>query len=193
MDDGIGVNPAETRLFVDDQEVTSAAHSGPNRITYTPASPLSDGVHTVKIIVVDKAGNTSSASWSFTVDTLPPIVKITSHKAESFVNRSPVLITGTVDDPKARVTVSGIAAVVEKGVFSARVNLVEGKNSITAVAVDPFGNTASDTVIITLDSRPPAVEITSPSPNSIMNTKTVVVSGITDKHAAAVTIEVKGV
>lgn len=192
VDDGIGVNPNESRLYVDGQDVTSASQPGPNRITYVPSSPLSDGTHTVKLTVVDKAGNTSSASWSFTVDTLPPAVKITSHKAGSFVNRSPVLITGTVDDIRARVMVNGIAAAVEKGTFSARVNIVEGNNTITAVATDPFGNTGNDSITITLDSRPPVVEIISPAPNSVLNTRVVTVNGTIDKNAATVSVGVKG-
>lgn len=192
VDDGIGVNPSESKLFVDGQDVTSSSQPGPNRITYTPSSPLSDGTHTIKLTVVDKAGNTSSASWSFTIDTLPPVVKITSHKPGTFVNRSPVLISGTVDDTRARVMVNGIAAAVESGTFSARVNIVEGNNTIIAVATDLFGNTGSDSVVITLDSRPPAVEISSPTPNSMLNTRTVTVSGTIDKNAVAVAVGVKG-
>lgn len=188
VDEGIGINPSETRLYVDGQDVTSSSQPGPNRITYIPSSLLSDGGHTVKIVVVDKAGNTSEASWHFSVDTAPPVVKITSHKSGSYVNKSPVLVTGTVDDDKARVVVNGIAAAVERGVFSARVNILEGNNTITATATDPFGNSGSDSVVITLESRPPAIEITAPSPNSIINTRVVTVTGKVDKNAVSVSV-----
>ena len=121
-----------------------------------------------------------------------PQVKITSHKQSVFVNRSQVLLTGTVSNQRAKIVVNGIIAAVERGVFSARVNLVEGPNTITAVATDPFGNTGSDSVTIVLDSKPPVIEITSPSSNSVMNARLVTVSGNVDKNAASVTVSTRG-
>src|SRR3990172_7054375 len=72
LDDGIGVDPAGSRLYVDAAEVTSTAQAGANRISYVPAAPLSDGVHKVKLDVVDRAGNVTSTAWTFTVSTQPP-------------------------------------------------------------------------------------------------------------------------
>ena len=192
LDDGIGVDPAGSRLYVDGADVTSAAQAGANRISYVPAEPLSDGVHKVKLEVLDRAGNVTSTAWTFTVSTQAPQVKITSHKQSAFVNRSQVLLTGTVSNQRAKIVVNGIIAAVERGVFSARVNLVEGPNTITAVATDPFGNTGSDSVTIVLDSKPPVIEITSPSSNSVMNARLVTVSGNVDKNAASVTVSTRG-
>jgi hypothetical protein len=93
-----------------------------------------------------------------------------------------------VDAPQARVVVNGITAALERGSFSAKVSIVEGANTITAVASDPFANAANDSVVVVLDSKPPTVEITSPAANSLVNTKVVTVAGIVDSKAATVTV-----
>ena len=191
VDEGIGVSAADSRLFVDGQDVSAVAQVAANKITYSPAAPLSDGAHKMKLDIVDKAGNASTVQWSFTIHTQPPQIKITSHRQNQFINRSPVLISGSVNDPRARIVVNGISAAVEKNSFSARVNVLEGSNTITAVATDSFGNTGSDAVVIVVDTKPPVVEITAPSASSLVNTRLVTVTGMTDKNAASVTISTR--
>jgi len=188
VDEGIGVSPTDTKLYIDGQDVSATAQVLPNKITYVPALPLPDGGHKVRLDVADKAGNVETTTWSFTIHTKPPVVKITSHKLGQFVNRSPVLITGTINDSRARIVVNGISASVERDIFSARVNLVEGSNMITAVATDSFGNTGSDAVNIVVDTKPPVIEILTPTASSLLNVRTVTVTGIADKNAATVSV-----
>ncbi len=191
VDEGIGVSMADTKLSVDDQDVTASAQVTSNKITYSPADPLADGLHKVRLIVTDKAGNASTVQWSFTVHTQPPQVKITSHKMNQFVNRSSVVISGTVNDPRARIVVNGINAAVDRGTFRANVNLVEGNNTIAAVATDAFGNTGNDTVTLIVDTKPPFVEITSPTASSLINSRLVTVTGVTDKNTGSVTVSAR--
>ncbi len=188
MDEGIGVSTNDTKLYVDGQDVSGSAQTTPNKITYTPPIPLTDGGHKVKLDVVDKAGNASQVQWTFTIQTQAPQIKITSHKQNQFVNKSPVTVIGSINDSRARIVVNGISAFVEKNTFSARVNLVEGNNTITAVATDNFGNTGSDSVVIVVDTKPPVVDITLPTASSLINTRLVTVTGVTDKNAASVTV-----
>ncbi len=188
VDEGIGVSTTDTRMYVDGQDVSAAAQITPNKISFTPPAPLADGGHKIKLTVLDKAGNASEVQWSFTVHTQAPQIKITSHKANQFVNKSPIMIAGTINDPRARIVVNGTSGAVERNTFSARVNLVEGNNTITAVATDAFGNTGSDTIVIVVDTKPPMVDITAPTASSLLNSRLVTVTGITDKNAASVTV-----
>jgi hypothetical protein len=191
LDEGIGVSATESKMFVDEQNVSAAAQVSANKITYTPAAPLADGLHKIRLDIVDKAGNASTVQWSFTVHTQPPQIKILSHKQNQFINRSPVLITGSVNDSRARIVVNGMSAAVDKNTFSARVNVIEGSNTITAVATDAFGNTGSDAVVIVVDSKPPVVDITGPTAGALVNTRLVTVTGITDKNAASVSVSAR--
>ncbi len=192
MDEGIGISAADTKLYVDEQDVSSLAQIASNKTTYTPADPLADGSHKVKLVVVDKAGNASTIQWSFTIRTQPPQVRITSHKPNQFVNKSPVVVSGTVNDPRARIVVNGINASVSGTSFNARVNLVEGNNVITATATDVFGNTGNDAVTIVVDTKPPMVDITAPVAGSLINTRVVTVTGLTDKNTGSVMVSTRG-
>ncbi len=188
IDEGIGVSTQDTKIFIDGADVTSGAQLSANKVAYVPSTPLADGTHKVKLDVVDKAGNAASVLWSFTIRTQAPQIKITSHKPNQFVNHTPITVSGTVNDPRARIVVNGISAYAERGAFSAKVNLVEGSNTITAVATDVFGNSGSDSVVVVVDTKPPVIEITSPTAASLINTRTVTVGGITDKNAASVVV-----
>ncbi len=188
LDEGIGVSPSESRMYIDGMDVTAQSQLTPNKIVHTPGTPLADGAHKVKLDVVDRAGNASSVTWTFTIHTKAPVIKITSHKPNQFVNQSPITVSGTVDNPRSRVVVNGISAYSERGAFSAKVNLVEGSNTITAVATDTFGNSGSDSVVVVVDTKPPVIDITAPTASSLINTRTVTVSGIADKNTASVTV-----
>lgn len=190
-DEGIGISTTDTKLFVDEQDVSASAQITASKITYTPSNPLADGSHKIKLNVSDKAGNASTVQWSFTIHTQPPQVKITSHKPNQFVNKSPIVISGSISDPKARIVVNGINAFVNGGTFTAHVNLMEGNNTITAVATDIFGNTGSDIVTIIVDTKPPVVEITVPTPNSLINSRLVTVTGLTDKNTASAMVSTR--
>ncbi len=80
----------------------------------------------------------------------PPLtVTITSPQAGVTLNTSQVTVTGSVTN-NAQVTVNGRQASVSNGTFSASVPLSEGLNPITAVAVDSYGQTTSDSISITV-------------------------------------------
>ncbi|MBA7624897.1 hypothetical protein ES703_32311 [subsurface metagenome] len=75
-DAGSGIDEASVVITVDTVDVTEDANTfvGGADITYTPSADLDDGTHTVTVDVSDKVGNTATASWSFTVDTLAPVI-----------------------------------------------------------------------------------------------------------------------
>jgi len=66
-DSGSGIALASIVLKVDGAEVTASATVTASGITYTPASSLRNGTHTVELIVFDKSGNRARKSWNFNV------------------------------------------------------------------------------------------------------------------------------
>jgi hypothetical protein len=187
-DEGAGINTLSTKLSVDGEDVSSSAQSESGKITYRPPLPLPDGAHKVKLEIFDEAGNTSTAAWTFTLRTQPPEIKILSHKLVQYVNQSPLHVTGTLDDPRGRVAVNGIAAKVEGGTFKATVDIVEGKNTIVAEATDSFGNTGHDYVAVILDSKQPEIVITSHPLSSLVETRVVTVGGTVGEKASVILI-----
>ena len=96
-------------------------------------------------------------------DTTPPVITITSPGEGTLFSQSPIEVTGALDDDTATVTVNGVSAAVAGGQWSASVPLQEGANILSAVAVDPAGNTDLVSIQVVLDSGAPVIAITSPA------------------------------
>ena len=77
---GTGVNPAATRISLDGQDVTANAETTASLFTYKPGTPLAGGLHTVTVSFSDFAGNTTTASWSFSVSTSTVIQSFTTNE-----------------------------------------------------------------------------------------------------------------
>lgn len=191
-DEGAGINTVNTKISVDGEDVTSSAQSESGRISYRPPIPLPDGAHRVKLDIFDGAGNPSTATWTFTLRTRPPEIKILSHKLVQYVNQSPIVVTGTLDDARGRVEVNGIPAKVEGGTFKATVDIVEGKNTIIAEATDSYGNTGRDYVAVILDSKQPEIAITSHPLSSLVAARAVTISGTVGEKAEVTLIVNEG-
>jgi large repetitive protein len=75
-DAGVGVDAASIRMTVDGVDVTADGSYAGGRFSYTPASDLAFGAHTVSVSASDTAGNRSAPlAWSFDVaDETPPAV-----------------------------------------------------------------------------------------------------------------------
>ncbi|HVN12492.1 MAG TPA: Ig-like domain-containing protein, partial [Kineosporiaceae bacterium] len=124
---------------------------------------LAEGSHLFEVRATDAAGNASSASVQTQIDLSPPAVHIGSPASGSVTREAGVAVTGTVTPPSATVQVNGAAAVVSGTSFSVVVPLLEGDNSIHAVAQRPGSQRSSeDTILVTRDSTPPVVLLSAP-------------------------------
>jgi hypothetical protein len=87
----------------------------------------------------------------------PLTITITSPHDGGIFNASPIAVTGNVTND-ASVIVNGAPAVVGGGVFSVSVPLSEGQNTITASATDQYGQSASQTITVTVIlPKPPVI------------------------------------
>jgi hypothetical protein len=159
------------------------AANGSFRQTYS----MADGTHTFTVIATNGAGLTTSESSTVSVDTSPPALLISSPTTGSITNNSVATVVGTTE-PGASVSVNGVQAVVSpSGSFSVALALVQGLNTISAIATDPFGNSATTSVTVTLDTFPPPLTLTSPTAGPT-NHSAVVVTGSTEA-GATVTVD----
>lgn len=176
--DSGSVEPSSVVLLDNGSPLAADCQVSASGGTCTPAADLPNGANAVVVRVSDSAGNQGSSSTDFTVD-MPPIVNITEPENFSFVNISPITVRGTVSGPAAAVSVNGVSAPVSNGSYSVVVPLVEGNNTLTAVATVAGGSAAGTaSVAVTLDTTPPRVTIQSPAEGYITNDATVNVSGI---------------
>ncbi|EOZ1461231.1 Ig-like domain-containing protein [Enterobacter hormaechei] len=147
---------------------------------------LANGEHTLTVNVSDKAGNGSSTTADFTVDTAAPVVTINTVAGDDILNTSEQgqaqIISGQANGAAAgdvvTVTVGGktfTGVVQADGSWSVGVPasvigaLGEGSHSISVAVTDAAGNTGSATHGITLSGNPPEFTFDPISQDNVLN------------------------
>ena len=170
--------------------ITSTAITNGYSVTYTPATALSDGSHTVTITVSDNDGNAAAAkSTTYKVDTVPPTLNITAPANELVTNSASLVVRGTTNDATSSpVTVKmtlnntdqGTVSVDTSGVFTKTLTLVNGLNTIVITATDAAGKASSVTRAVTLDTSKPVVKSATITPNPVDAGATMVISVVVE-------------
>ena len=180
---GSGVKIDSLSVKIDGSAITSGitktAITNGYSVTVTP-STLSDGSHTVTINCADNDGNRAiEKSTTFTVDTVPPVLNVTSPDDGLITNKSTVVVAGTTNDSTSSpvtLTVNGnTVSVGSDGSFSTTVTLSEGKNTITIKAVDKAGKVSTVTRTVIYDSSTPVIESITITPNPVNTSESMVI------------------
>lgn len=155
-------------------------------VTYTPASALSDGSHTVTINVSDNDGNAAAEkSTTYKLDTVPPTLNVIAPTAGLVTNAASLTVRGTTNDSTsspvtAKISLNGAdqgtVTVDSSGAFSKAVTLAEGANTIVITATDSAGKTSTVTRSVTLDTSVPVIQSATITPNPANTGATVIIS-----------------
>jgi tryptophan-rich protein/subtilase family protein/Big-like domain-containing protein len=156
------------------------------------------GAQAITAQATDAAGNVgTSSAVTYTLDTVPPVLAITS--AGTLTNQTTHTISGTIDAADAGLTVSifdgatllGTVTPAANGAWSKAVTLLsaQGTQAITAQATDAAGNVGtSSPVTDTLDTTPPTLAI--PSAGVLSNQTVETISGTIDAADAGLTVSI---
>ena len=147
-------------------------------VVYTPATGFPDGNISIDIDVRDNDGNAAAKTGiSYTIDTVPPVLKITNPSAATtYVNSANFTLTGTTSDttsgtPTVTITNNGTSVgtvtVNASGAFSKAFTLKTGSNAIIVTATDKAGKTTSVSRSIIYDTTPPTVSEVTIAPNPV--------------------------
>lgn len=188
---GSGVNLSLLAVKLDGVDVavstlTNTPISNGYSVTYTPASSLADGKHTIQIQCADNDGNVATAkSTTYTVDTIPPILNISAPAEGLVTNTASLTVRGTTNDAHSSpVTVRIInnsnnlvtADVAADGTFSKTITLITGVNVIEIQAEDAAGKRSSVIRNVTLDTSVPKIASATITPNPVDAGATMVIS-----------------
>ena len=183
---GAGIDVNSARLSVDGTDVTPASSVSLTGISYTPASNLPEGTHTVTVAVADKSINAAGLTWRFTTDTVAPAPPVMTQPAPPTNIRTTTLM-GTAEalsivtiyaGPGSSNPIGTVPADAQGSFSLGNVTLLEGDNAFTAAATDAAGNTGNPSapVSVTLDSIAPAPPVMTP-PASPTNIRTITLMG----------------
>lgn len=175
-DNDSGVNPDTIKLQVDSAATvtpTKTAVTGGYKCTYT--STLADGNHTIKMNASDFDGNAAvQKSVTFTVDTVPPTLNLSSPADNLITNKQSQTVAGTTNDSTSapcimKITLNGTdqgaVVVAGDGTFSKVVTLAKGTNKIIVRSTDKAGKYSEVQRTVIYDPDAPVIlniDITNP-------------------------------
>lgn len=180
-------------------------------VSCTPASgsTFAIGTTTVSCSATDRATNTSSGSFTITVqDTTAPTVSVTAPANSATVSGSAVTISATASDAVGVVGVQFKVDSANTGTEDTSspysitwdsMGVADGSHTLAAIARDTAGNLATPSVSVTVDNTAPvisAISSTTPSASSMVVTWTTdepsdsqVNYGTTSSYGATTTLD----
>ena len=179
---------ASVKLFAGEALIGTVPADGQG--SFHLPTTLAEGPNSFTATATDAAGNESlpSAPLSVVLDTKAPVITVTSPSENQFFNAPQVSVKGSIDEPVLSLSINGQPADLGSADFDLPLTLTPGLNSIKLIAVDLAGNSATETILVTLDSTPPVVTITAPISGSITRTAQVTVAGAISKAYTTATI-----
>jgi hypothetical protein len=167
---------------VDAQPVISY-HFDTNPDSVYGGQPLTalEGTHTLTYYATDRLGSRSEISaLTIAVDSIAPVIALTSPKDGETLNSTSLVVQGTVD-VGSTVQVNGQNAPVDAtGVFVAPVTIQGTSATIVVDATDLAGNAARKTVSVSVDKTPPALTVSRPVNFQKIQRLPIVVQGRTE-------------
>lgn len=122
-----------------------------NNVTgeFSAAVNLIEGWNTINVVATDEASNSAFTSLAIYCDSTPPVVSIISPVSGTNTSVATVVVTANVSDASdVTVMVNGIVATLQGGSWRATITLLEGWNTVTAVAIDEAGNVGSSSISV---------------------------------------------
>jgi len=125
----------------------------------------------------------SATPCSGIIDTSGPALTLSTLPNGAITNNGTLNISGTVSDASgiAALTINNTNVTVTGDSFSYPVALLAGSNTVTTITTNTFGNSTTDTRIITLDTTAPVLTVTAPADNSKTAQPVALITGTVDK------------
>lgn len=171
-----GVDPETIKLQIDSGgQITDGITKTPitNGYKCTYEATIQDGSHTVKVNASDNDGNAATQKQStFTVDTIPPELNITSPPEVLVTNKAALTVSGSTNESctikiKLNNEDQGAITLNADKTFSKGVTLTKGSNVIEITATDNAGKTTKVTREVTYDPIAPVILSIDIAPNPV--------------------------
>jgi hypothetical protein len=151
---------------------------------------LVEGENTFSAVATDAAGNPSEPSSAILVerDSIAPVISIRSPLDGSVSDLLDIVVSGSVDETDAVLTIDGVDVPLDGGAFNHSLSLQPGSNTLILLATDPAGNSGSASLIVQADGTPPTITIASPAPGSLTSQASATLVGSVDEEIVALTL-----
>src|SRR5207253_2299970 len=195
--DNVGVVGVQFKL--DGVSLGAEVTTAPYAVSWN-STKASNGIHSLSAVARDAAGNTATpAVVSVTVDNAPPTVSLTAPTAGASVAGTITVSASATDN----VGVVGVQFKLDGANLGAEVMVApyavswtsttttNGVHTLTAVARDAAGNTATSAAVsLAVDNAPPMVSISAPAADSTV-TGTITISASATDNVGVVGVQFK--
>ncbi len=186
-----------------DEEVVTVTTDATGSFSYTPMSDLPEGANSVEASISDAAGNTTTETLNFEVDTTPPTLVIANPMPGFVTNDAQQTVSGTTDEAGGTVTLTFYAGTANERVetvvadatlgtwsYTPSVDWIEGVVTVDASVTDSLGRSTTDSSSFEVDLTAPGLTVV-PADRATVMTDTPTISGSTEP-GASVTITLDG-
>ncbi len=197
------VSVAKVQFQLDGANLGAPVTSAPYTYSWDTTT-ATGGAHTLTAIATDEAGNTTTSSAvTVTADDTPPVVGITSPASGSVSGTVTVTANASASDGVGVASVQfqldgadlGPALTAAPYTYSWDTTAAVGSHTLTAIAIDAVGNTATSTPVnvTVLDVTPPTVSLTAPASGaSVSGTVNVTASASDNVGVTSVQFQLDG-
>ncbi|MHB1411784.1 MAG: beta strand repeat-containing protein [Thermoleophilia bacterium] len=182
---GSGIDTASVRVYLDGN-VENNCTAGQSTVS-CPTTGLAQGAHTFSVSVKDLAGNTGTASGSFTVDSVAPAVS--GIAPTGTVSSASVTIYANYADSGSGINSSSAAVYLDgsttrlsgctataTSISCPVTGLADGSHTITVSVADNAGNTGTASgsfTVASVDTTPPSITSIEPTGTIMTDSATV--------------------
>lgn len=181
--DNVAVNTGSLHVTVNGVDVSSQFSRTATGASATLSTPLAQGGNDIVATISDTAGNQTTVSTVFNVDTTPPTITIVHPAAGSLHGSATVEFSIQFSDDQAIdpgslvLTMDGnpLAATTTLTSASGSTTLADGNHTLVASIKDKAGNQASASSTFSVDTALPDIHIIQPAPGAILKNPTPVI------------------
>lgn len=126
---------------------------------------LADGLHNITIVATDIAGNVGKTTYLFSVDTQAPVISIITPVNQSYDQHNYALLNYSITEPNSYSTKIYLDGIANSTLWQPGyniTNLADGLHNITIVSTDIAGLVSNVTVLFTVDTIPPVMNVIGP-------------------------------
>ncbi|MFW3145249.1 MAG: hypothetical protein ACMUIE_00375 [Thermoplasmatota archaeon] len=148
---------------------------------------LPDGQHRFMMVAKNDDGKYGVLNRTFGIDTVLPVITVTSPESPFYTNQSNLLIEGTCSID-SKIYIGEVEVHNVDGSFIYSYPLEEGRNEVMITAVDRAGNSVNEFITAFRDTSPPTILLFSPLDRTRTNERSIMVMGSTDQDTVLLTV-----
>ncbi len=134
------------------------------RVSFDVSSELIgrfSGVFNLRARALDQADNERVAMVLIRIDPTPPQLTV-DFPYNNYITNNPEVWVRGVTEIGSKVEINSVPIELVVSMFTQKVTLVEGPNTISVISIDPLGNIQIERLTVYLDTQKPYVILTSP-------------------------------